>query len=81
VGQTTVKLGMPADGATDTRRLQGELQKKRQEIEFIQGKLDNPDFTSKAPGAVVDRERARLAQAQQAADRLRDLLGETPELG
>jgi valyl-tRNA synthetase len=81
VGQTTVRLGVPGDGADDTQRLQGELQKKVREIEFILGKLENTEFTQKAPAAVVERERARLAQARQAADRLRALLGEPGEVG
>jgi len=81
VGQTTVRLGILANGTADTPRLRGELQKKRQEIEVIEGKLENADFTQKAPAAVVERERARLAQARQAADRLRALLGETGEVG
>jgi valyl-tRNA synthetase len=82
VGPTTVRLGLPADGAADTQRLRGELEKKAQEIAFIQGKLNNPEFISRAPAAVVQRERARLAQARQAADGLRALLGgETGELG
>ena len=81
VGQTTVRLGILANGTADTPRLWGELQKKRQEIEVIEGKLENADFTQKAPAAVVERERARLAQARQAADRLRALLGETGEVG
>jgi valyl-tRNA synthetase len=81
VGPTTVRLGLPADGAADTQRLRGELEKKAQEIAFIQGKLNNPEFISRAPAAVVQRERARLVQARQAADGLRALLGETGELG
>jgi valyl-tRNA synthetase len=81
VGNTTVRLGLPADGGAETERLKAELQKKRREIESIHAKLNNPDFTEKAPKAVVERERARLAQARQAADRLRALLGETGEVG
>jgi valyl-tRNA synthetase len=81
VGNTTVKVGLPGDGAAETQRYQGELQKKRREIEVIEAKLNNPDFTGKAPAVVVERERARLAQARQAAARLRALLGETGELG
>ena len=81
VGPTTVRLGLPSDSASNAQRLRGELQKKQQEIEFLEGKLNNPDFTGKAPPQVVERERARLLQAQQAAERLRGLLGETAELG
>src|SRR5438445_1113867 len=81
VGPTTVRLGLPADGGSEAQRLRGELLKKQNEIVFLEGKLNNPDFTGKAPHTVVERERARLLQAQQAAERLRGLLGETPELG
>jgi valyl-tRNA synthetase len=81
VGPTTVRLGLPADGGSDAQRLRGELQKKEQEIQFLEAKLNNPDFIGKAPPAVVEKERARLLQAQQAAERLRGLLGETAELG
>ncbi|HXN04358.1 MAG TPA: valine--tRNA ligase [Candidatus Acidoferrum sp.] len=81
VGATTVRLGLPAGGGSDAQRLRAELQKKEQEIQFLEGKLRNPAFTGKAPQAVVERERARLLQAQQAAERLRGLLGEAAELG
>jgi valyl-tRNA synthetase len=81
VGNTTVRLGLPADGGAEAQRHQGELRKKQREIEAIEAKLSNPDFTGKAPAAVVERERARLAQARHAADGLRALLGETGELG
>jgi valyl-tRNA synthetase len=81
VGQTTVRLGLPSDGPAERQRLKDELQKIAREIEVIQAKLGNTDFTSKAPANVVERERARLDQARQAAERLRALLGETGKLG
>jgi valyl-tRNA synthetase len=75
VGETTVTLGSQEDPAAETNRLRAELGKKRAEIELIKKKLENPDFTGKAPASVVERERARLTQAQEAADRLQRLLG------
>jgi valyl-tRNA synthetase len=81
VGQTTVRIGLPADGQADRQRLQAESQKKLKEIEFLEAKLNNPDFVAKAPAAVVQQERARLAQAKQATERLRGLLGESGGLG
>ncbi len=81
VGPTTVRLGLAADGGAEVERLRGELQKRQREIDAIEAKLNNAQFTAKAPPAVVDRERARLAHAQEAAQRLRALLGENAELG
>jgi valyl-tRNA synthetase len=78
VGNTTVRLGLPSDGAAEATRQKGELDKKRREIATIEAKLNNPDFTGKAPAAVVERERARLAQAREAAERLLRLLDSGP---
>lgn len=80
VGQTTVRLGLQADGETERQRLRAELQKKEGEIASLEAKLDNRNFTDRAPKEVVERDRTRLAHAREAADRLRGLLGELPEL-
>jgi valyl-tRNA synthetase len=88
VGPTTVRLGLPTDGnvgaprqsRAETQRLRDELGKKLREIELIQGKLANAEFTQKAPGPVVERERVRLQRAEQAAERLRGLLGQNGEV-
>ena len=75
VGETTVTLGLPKNDGAERHRLRAELDKKRAEIALIEGKLRNADFTGKAPEAVVERERARLAEAQEAVGRLQRLLG------
>src|SRR5437868_3005461 len=80
VGQTTVRVGLQTDGGADTDRLRAELQKKLAEIESIEKKLGNPDFTGKAPRPVVEREGDRLHQAQAAVERLRGLLGPDAEV-
>ncbi|MDQ6709791.1 MAG: valine--tRNA ligase [Candidatus Dormibacteraeota bacterium] len=76
VGDTTVTLSLPQDDEAEQQRHSAELGKKLAEIALIEAKLQNPDFTAKAPAAIVERERARLAQAKEAADRLQKLLGE-----
>src|SRR5437764_4526308 len=81
VGNTTVKVGLPGDGAAETQRYQGELQKTRREIEVIEAKLNNPDFTAKAPRVAPQRERARPARARPAARRPRAPFGQTAGLG
>jgi valyl-tRNA synthetase len=47
----------------DIARLEGDLKR-------IHGKLDNPNFHDKAPAAVVDKERQRLAEQQAALAQL-----------
>jgi hypothetical protein len=44
-------------------RLRGKAQKAAQEAERARKKLDNPGFLAKAPAAVVEEERGRLARA------------------
>ena len=80
VGPTTVRLGLPQGDVAERQRLQAELQKKLAEIESIEKKLGNPDFTGKAPRPVVEREGDRLHQAQAAVERLRGLLGPDAEV-
>ncbi|TMD42328.1 MAG: valine--tRNA ligase [Chloroflexi bacterium] len=80
VGQTTVRVGLQTDGGADTDRLRAELARKEQEVRFLEEKLNNAEFTDRAPKAVVDRERARLHDAREAVKRLRRLLGENGEL-
>jgi valyl-tRNA synthetase len=74
IGETTVTLALSADSGAERQRLDAELRKKQHEIELIEVKLNNPDFTGRAPQAVVQRERARLSEAKEAASRLQTLL-------
>ncbi|TMF57037.1 MAG: valine--tRNA ligase, partial [Chloroflexi bacterium] len=78
VGDTTVTIGLAADGGAERPRLDAELRRREQEIAALERKLANAAFTSKAPAQVVQKERERLTQAQQAAVRLRELLGQKP---
>ncbi len=78
VGETRVTLALPADGRAERDRLQEELERVDREIASLHVKLGNPAFTGKAPPGVVQRERERLARAQQAAERLRTVLASEP---
>src|SRR5437899_572279 len=75
---TYVTIGLVADGGAERARLDAELRSREQEIAALERKLANAAFTGKAPGQVVQKERERLTQAQQAAVRLRELLGQKP---
>jgi valyl-tRNA synthetase len=47
-----------------------ELERLRADLERAQGRLANPEFLARAPAAVVEKERARLADLLAAIDRL-----------
>ena len=54
------------DKDKESQRLQKELQKLNADMQRLQGKLNNPKFVDKAPAEVVDKEKAKLAEAQNA---------------
>jgi valyl-tRNA synthetase len=77
VGETQVAIELPqASGPHERARLNRELEVKEREIDALRQKLQNPGFTSKAPKDVIEKERARLARAEAATERLRRLLDE-----
>jgi valyl-tRNA synthetase len=77
VGETQVVLELPkASGTGEGARQARELEQKEREIESLRQKLQNPGFTGKAPKDVIEKERARLARAEAAAERLRGHLDE-----
>jgi valyl-tRNA synthetase len=77
VGETQVAIELPqASGPHERARLSRELEVKEREIDALRQKLQNPGFTSKAPKDVIEKERARLARAEAATERLRRLLDE-----
>ena len=65
-----LKVMVPLAGVIDMEaervRISKEIDRKQKEIKRIEGKLGNEQFVRNAPPAVVDRERARAADAQGA---------------
>ncbi len=79
-----VELVVPLSGLIDAvgelEKLTREEGKLLKELERVQGKLNNPQFTGKAPEAVVSKERekaadleARLAKTRESMARMRAL--------
>ena len=56
------------DKEKELARLEKELAKAESDIAFIRRKLDNPGFVAKAPAAVVEGEKAKLAKAEATRD-------------
>jgi valyl-tRNA synthetase len=62
------------DLAAERRRLEKDLAAARSEADQAARKLDNADFTAKAPAAVVDKTRQRLETARADITRLEQRL-------
>jgi valyl-tRNA synthetase len=61
VGTTRLSLVVPVDVAAERARLGREIARLESEIAKARGKLGNQAFVAKAPPAVLDQERRRLA--------------------
>ncbi len=72
------KMFMPmaelVDLAAEKARIEKDLQKARKDIEGQERKLANENFVSRAPEAVVNAEREKLAKAQALAANLEESL-------
>ena len=68
------------DVAAESARLQKEIDKLDKDIARVAGKLNNPKFVDKAPEAVVNKEKERLVELQNAHSRLQQQLEEISQL-
>ena len=78
VGDATVYLPMGdvVDLEVERQRLESELGESRDEVARLEELLGNERFSSRAPEEVVERERLRLATAQERSARIQELLGQ-----
>ncbi len=58
------------DKDAELARLDKELARLEGEVKRVGGKLANEGFVAKAPAEVLDKERAKLAEAEQALAKL-----------
>ncbi|TAL66530.1 MAG: valine--tRNA ligase [Legionella sp.] len=58
------------DKEAELGRLVKEVAKLDKDISLAEGKLNNPKFTDKAPADIIAKEQEKLAQAQQAKEKL-----------
>ena len=76
VGDMEVLVPMAGliDKDAEIARLGKEVDKISKELQRLQGKLSNEKFISKAPADVVEKEKAKLSDAQASFDRLHEQL-------
>lgn len=75
VGAVRLCLHMEIDKVAEKARIAKEIARIEGEIAKVHGKLGNEAFVAKAPPAVIDLERKRLADFTTMLERLRDQLG------
>ena len=71
-----IPLGDLVDFEKEIARLSKELDNLHKEIARAEGKLNNPGFVSKAPAALVEQEKGKLALNQQKAEQVEKRIAE-----
>ncbi|WP_298015736.1 valine--tRNA ligase [uncultured Castellaniella sp.] len=71
VGTVQLMLHVEIDVAAERVRLDKEVDRLEKEIAKAHGKLSNASFVERAPAAVVEQEKARLAQFGDTLERVR----------
>ena len=72
VGDMEVLVPMAGliDKGAELARLDKEILRLQGEVQRVGGKLSNAAFVDKAPAEVIEKERAKLAEAEQALGKL-----------
>jgi valyl-tRNA synthetase len=74
VGEVRVCLFMEIDVAAEKARLSKEATRLEGEIAKANGKLGNEAFVTKAPAAVLEQEKKRVADFQATLEKIKDQL-------
>ncbi len=82
VGEMKVLIPMAGliDKDAELARLNKEIAKMTEDCDRVRSKLGNASFVDKAPAAVVDKERAKLADMESAMAKLREQLEKISKL-
>ena len=68
--EVVLVLAAPADSAAERAKLDKERAKLDKDRDHLAKKLANPQFLERAPAAVLEKDRARLAEIESALTRL-----------
>jgi valyl-tRNA synthetase len=72
VGDARLMLHIEVDVDAEKQRLDKEIARLEGELAKVNGKLGNASFVERAPAAVVEQEKARLAQFSDTLDKVRE---------
>ncbi|MFZ6047831.1 valine--tRNA ligase [Pseudomonas sp. CR3202] len=78
--QVLVPMAGLIDKDAELARLDKEIQRLDGEVKRVGGKLSNEGFVAKAPAEVIEKERAKLAEAEQALANLTEQRGRIASL-
>jgi valyl-tRNA synthetase len=74
VGETRMMLKVEIDIAAERERLTKEIDRLEKQIAIATGKLSNESFVARAPAAVVEQEKQRVAEFSATVDKLKPQL-------
>ncbi|MBO2680449.1 valine--tRNA ligase [Shewanella algae] len=82
VGEMELLIPMAGliDVAAEMARIDKQLEKLSGEVARIEGKLSNEGFVAKAPAAVIDKERSKMADLKRDMDKLKEQQAELAKL-
>ena len=82
VGEMELLIPMAGliDVAAEMTRIDKQLEKLTQEMARVEGKLSNEGFVAKAPAAVLEKERAKLAEFKRDQEKLSEQKAELAKL-
>lgn len=72
--EVMVLLESEADAGAEKAKLDKERGKLQKDVEFYKKRLSNPTFVDKAPPEVIEKDKARLADAEAALAKLEETL-------
>ena len=82
VGELSVLIPMAGliDKDAELARLDKAIEKLSKDAERVRGKLNNENFVGKAPEAVINKEKAKLAEAESTLAKMVDQKAQIAEM-